>query len=160
MPSPKLTKGQAAKQKKATEDFHANPNKPTSAGSVRVPRSLANIDTRLSAMVDKALDIMDKVIAGDDIPRSQIDAAKWVIPQARDMKKVILDNRLQKLKLQIEELKANPPEYLPPPKELPKDLPDNVIDINKALTQHNSEWDEPDEFSYDEEEEILDDSKS
>lgn len=160
MPSPKLTPAQIAKKKKADQDFHSNPNKPTSADSIRAPKSLATIDSKLAALIDPSLEIVKELIEGKDIPKAKADTAKWVLLQAVAMKKTILDHRMQKLKLKLEELKVSPPDNIVAPPTTPTEYHDNVVDINKALTEYNPDWDKVEDFSYaeDPEEEVDNDT--
>ena len=110
MASPKLTAEQAAKQKKALKAFHANKEKPTSAKAPnrpQVPRALKEMNTAVTAMVPKALEVLKKTLEGDlQVSKTQSDMAKYITNLAASNAKAELDFKLQSVKYAVDLAKA------------------------------------------------------
>lgn len=88
--------------KDGLKKFHSNPNKPTSAGSIKVPRSLSNARNKINDLIDPSVEIVKKAVTGDLVPEKRIwkgtpDELQEILnsdPSAR-IEKMILDNGLE-----------------------------------------------------------------
>lgn len=72
MPSKKLTTEQAVKQKEALSKFHNNPDKATSAGSIKAPRALGNVNRKIADLTDPSAEIIRKALIGGLVPEMEV----------------------------------------------------------------------------------------
>lgn len=88
--------------KDGLKKFHSNPDKPTSAGSIKVPRALSNARSKINDLIDPSVEIVKKAVTGDLVPEKRIwkgtpDELNEILnsdPSAR-IEKMILDNGLE-----------------------------------------------------------------
>lgn len=64
MANPKSSPESQKKTREALKAFHENPNKPTSANSVKVPRALGNLRRQLTDLIDPSAQIIRKAVTG------------------------------------------------------------------------------------------------
>ena len=67
-----LKPAQRAKQKEALAKFHADPNKPTSAGIPRVSKAMANVSRTISDLTAPAAEIVRKALIGGLVPEMEV----------------------------------------------------------------------------------------
>jgi hypothetical protein len=72
MASKKLTPEQAIKQKEALKKFHADKNKPTSAGAPRESKLINDVRRKFTELTDPSMDIISKAVRGDLTPEKSI----------------------------------------------------------------------------------------
>lgn len=72
MASKKLNAEQAEKQKAALSKFHSDPNKKTSAGSIKAPRSLGNVNRKIADLTDPSAEIIRKALIGGLVPEMEV----------------------------------------------------------------------------------------
>jgi hypothetical protein len=72
MASKKLNAEQAEKQKAALSKFHNNPDKATSAGSIKGSRALGNVNRKIADLTDPSAEIIRKALIGGLVPEMEV----------------------------------------------------------------------------------------
>lgn len=75
MPADHLTEAQAKKQSQKLKEFHDNGRKglaPTSAGSIKPPKSLSNIKAKLSELLPDCNNVIKQAVIGGLVPEREV----------------------------------------------------------------------------------------
>jgi hypothetical protein len=75
MPADHLTEAQAKKQSQKLKEFHENGRKglaPTSAGSIKPPKSLSNIKAKLSELLPDCNNVIKQAVIGGLVPEREV----------------------------------------------------------------------------------------
>lgn len=153
MPRGVLTPEQRAKQKQALQQHHEDGKvgkANTSAGAFksRKNRSLKTLAERMSAMLPKALDVIEAVLDGKEVDRQQADIAKYVANHAVTLTKAQLQEEADILKYKVDMAKAQEANIVP------KEDPQEAARLLASKGQHIKKLDIPTSW-----EEIEDDSE-
>lgn len=140
MPAGQLTPEQRARQKAAlakhAQDVRDGKAK-SSAGFPRFPKnkSLKSLSDRMSAMLPKALDIIEDVLDGKEVDKQAADMAKYVANNAVNLTKAQMQEESDILKFKVDLAKAQVAGIVPKedPQEIAKEFgaPRLVLDYNE-----------------------------
>ena len=155
-PSPLITAEQAAKQKKALQEYN---EKRRAAGKVGKQKNLAG---KLKELLPAALDNIRNVVEGTgDIDKNRYDASKWIVSQSMITEKHSHELKLRRLAAKKSEAEANAGGYGDNSSAALK-AKANDDGTPKLSLAYNPEWDkqrkitddipeDEDEYEYDEE---------